>query len=358
MSQTIKTFLSQAVQHSPSPDNSQPWHLSWQNDTLTVGYDAQRVAGKTFAADSHATLLTIGALSENLIQAAATLDLKLDWTLPNSLDTQNPVYFQATIEQEGATITATTDTVPLFKRHTNRLPYRNKPLAGGCISLVKSLTQDSARILVFEDKPVIQQITELVRSASEIRFQTQEVHEWLAKSLRFNTKNTVQYGEGLDVATLDLPPGGRLFLRWISDWQRMNWLNKLGAYKAMALIDSQPVGKAPTLIAVVGPTQFRDTLAAGKLMNRVWIALNEQNIAVHPYYVVADQLQRRQANIVPSHLAKQADAIFDQAQQLFQFDDNEALHMLFRVGYPIKTPVKSKRLPLETVCSGIELGTD
>lgn len=352
-------FLSQAIQHCPSPDNSQPWKLSWQGNALTVTYDIQRVTGKTFAADSHATLLTIGALSENLTQAAAMLDLKLNWTIPKLLDIHHPVYFQTTIEkQSGNTITPTTDSLPLFKRHTNRHSYRNKPLPGDCISLLKNLTQDSARILVFEDKPLIQQIAELVRSASEIRFQTQEVHEWLAKSLRFDTKNTDQYGEGLDVATIDLPPGGRLFLRLISDWQRMNRLNKLGAYKAMALIDSQPVGKAPALIAVVGPTRFRDTLAAGKLMNRAWIALNEQGIAVHPYYVVADQLQRRQANIVPSRLTKQADAVFDQARQLFQFGDGETLHMLFRVGYPIKTPVKSKRLPLEAVCSGIELDTD
>lgn len=347
-------FLAQAAHQSPSPDNSQPWKLSWQDNELSIGYDTQRVANKTFAADSHATLLTFGALSENLTQAAAALGVKLVWDLPKTLDTRNPIYFKATIEQIDNVITPAIDSIPLFKRHTNRHSYKSRPLNRDCTSLLKNLTQDSIRILLVDNQSSIKQAAKMVMSASEIRFQTQEVHEWLAKSLRFNRKRTEQYGEGLDVATIDLPPGGGLFLRLISDWRRMSWLNKLGAYKAMALIDSQPIGKAPALVAIVGQDSFRDTLAAGQLMNRVWIALNAKGVAVHPYYVVSDQLQRLQANTIPSHLVKQADAVVEQTQRLFNLGDGEALHMLLRVGYPEKTPVKSKRLPLKTVCSGIE----
>lgn len=347
-------FLVQAAHHSPSPDNSQPWRLTWQHNKLSISYDTERVANKTFAPDSHATLLTFGALSENLTQAASALGIKLAWELPKTLDTHNPIYFQAAIEQSDNAITPTVESIPLFKRHTNRHSYKNRPLNSDCTSLLKNLTQDNVRILLVDNKSSIKQAAELVRAASEIRFQTQEVHEWLAKSLRFNCKSTDRYGEGLDIATIDLPPGGGVFLRLISDWRRMSWLNKLWAYKAMALIDSQPIAKAPALVAIVGPDSFRDTLAAGQLINRAWIALNAQGVAAHPYYVVSDQLQRRQANTVPSHLVKQADAVVKQTRRLFNLGDAETLHMLFRVGYPARTPVKSKRLPLKAVCSGIE----
>lgn len=352
MQSVLSHCLSQAAHHSPSADNSQPWRLSWQNNLLTVSYDTERVANKTFAADSHATLLTMGALSENLTQAAAALNIGLDWSVPERFDVHNPIYFETMIESStDSHITAPPP--PLLKRHTNRHPYQNKQLPASCISLLKNLTQDAARILVIEDQPDIQKIAGLVRTASEIRFQTQEIHEWLGKSLRFDTHSADEYGEGLDVNTIDLPPGGKLFLRLISEWQRMKWLNKLGAYKAMALIDSQPISKAPALIAIVGPAQFRDTLAAGQLMNRAWIALNEQGIAVHPYYVVADQLQRYQSNSTPHHLVKQADILSDEVQHFFNFAHGETLHMLLRIGYPTKNPVLSKRLPLQTVCSGI-----
>jgi len=346
----IAHFLSQAAHITPSPDNTQPWQLLWENDMLSVKFDAQRVANLTFPADSHATLLTMGALSENIFQAATAVDAQLDWLLPAKLDVHDPVYFQTSINKMGATQIPALETIPLFLRHTNRHPYQRRDLPPECIFQLKKLSQDSARILVFEDKAAIHNIAKLVQKAADIRFQTQEVHAWLAKSLRFNTLSTDQYGEGLDVTTLDLPPGGQLFLRLISDWRRMNWLNKLGTYKAMAMIDSQPVGKAPLVIAVVGPSGFKETMSAGRLMNRAWIGLNQQGIAAHPYYVITDQLQRRQTHSVPLHLNKLADTVFEQTQQLFQLNDDENLHMLFRAGYPVKTAVKSKRLPLETVC--------
>lgn len=354
MMQDIKVFLSQAAQHTPSPDNSQPWHLDWEGDILTVSYDTSRVADKTFVADSHAIFLTMGALLENVIQAAKALNVGLTWSFPNKFDINQPIYFQATLDQTNSLIASKIDDIPLFKRHTNRLPFQNKSLPSDFVSQLKNLTESSAKILVFENKKDIQQIAKQIRSASEVRFQTQEIHEWLAKSFRFDTKKADEYGEGLDVATIDLPLGGKLFLRLISNWKRMNWLNKIGTYKTMAFIDSQPVSQAPAIIAIAGScNEFRDILAAGQLMNRAWMMLNANGIAVHPYYVITDQLQRKRANVVPSHLVKQINSVSEDIQKLFKLGNEETVHILFRVGYPKKTPVKSKRLPLKSLSTGI-----
>lgn len=351
---TAKRFLSEAAHHTPSPDNSQPWKLDWRDSTLSVYYDTQRVANKTFPPDSHATLLTLGAVSENLTQAADALNIDLNLSYINPLDSNNPLYFRAAFDFSNMQALPTTDNIALFQRHTNRHAYQNKPLSPEQLQLLKNLTAGKNRILAFENKSDIRTIAELVRRASEIRFQTREVHEWLARSLRFDTKNTDPYGEGLDVNTIDLPPGGKIFLQLISDWNRMNWLNKLGAHKAMAFIDSHPIAKAPAILAIVGPDEYQETLLAGQLMNRAWVEMNADGIAAHPYYVVADQLQRRKENRVPSNLKTEADEVFLQARQLFHLQENETLHMLFRIGFPTKTAVKSKRLPLDIVCPGIE----
>lgn len=351
---TTKHVLSQAANHTPSPDNSQPWRLEWRDNILSVYYDTQRVVNKTFPPDSHATLLTIGAVSENLTQAADALNIDINLSYTNPLDSHSPLYFRADFDFTNTQALPSIDNIALFQRHTNRHAYQDKPLPPEQLQLLKNLTEGKNRILVFEDKPNIRTIAELVRRASEIRFQTREVHEWLARSLRFDTKTTDPYGEGLDVNTIDLPPGGKLFLRLISDWNRMNWLNKLGAHKAMAFIDSHPIAKAPAILAIVGPDDYQATLHAGQLMNRAWISLNASDIAAHPYYVAADQLQRRKENRVPSNLKTEADQVFQQARQLFQLQENETLHMLFRIGAPTRAAVKSKRLPLDIVCPGIE----
>jgi hypothetical protein len=344
-------LILQAAQYAPSADNSQPWRLEWQDPTLSVVYDYQRLGDKTFPADNPATIMAMGAVLENIRQAAQALNLALSWKIPSALDPVKPVYFQTQIEQIDENSRVPANLLPLFKRHTNRLPYQSQVLPEALLDLLKNLTVSSARTVVINQPSSIMQVAHWVRLASEIRFRTREVHEWLGKSLRFQTRSPVE--EGLDVNTLDLPPGGKAFLQLISSWQRMKILNLLGAYNMLSFIDSKPIKQAPALVAIISPSGFQDTLAAGQLMERIWIDLNVKGVAVHPYYVIADQLYRRQMGSIPPELKNQADTVFEGVRRMFQFESGETLQMLLRVGYPKKTPVLSKRLPVETVCSGI-----
>ena len=343
-------FLAQAAHQAPSADNSQPWLLDWHNQTLSVAYDTARVSHKTFPADSPATLLTMGAVLENINQAANAAGWPLTWQIPPTIVPDQPVYFQALIGQANEKTKVSTDTLPLFKRHTNRFPYRSQALPEELLSALKNLSVASARVIVIDQPTAIRQAGRLVRLASEMRFRTREVHEWLTKSLRFGGTSAAD-DDGLDVKTMDLPPFGTSILHLISSWRRMEILNWFGAYKIFSFIDSNPVRHAPALVAIIGPSGFQDILAAGQLMERIWIALNAEGVAVQPYYVLADQLHRRQAGIIPPGLEKQADRVFDDARQLLQLGEGETLQMLLRIGYPKKTPVLSRRLPLEVVCS-------
>ena len=69
-----------------------------------------------------------------------------------------------------------------------------------------------------------------------------------------------------------------------------------------------------------------------------------------PFYVVSDQLFRRDDDILPSGKEAQGDALARDADELFALGDKK-LHMLLRVGYPTRTPIKSRRLPLTSICT-------
>lgn len=348
---SILHFLASSIHCSPSADNSQPWHIKWSNNTLTVTYDTERVKNQTFPPDNPATLLTMGASLENIKQAAKALELELNLQIPEELDLSQPVYYQTKISNPLHETSIAKNSIPLFNRHTNRLAFKQAPLPADVAALLKNQQQAPARIAIFEQKSEIKEIAAIVKKASEIRFQTKEVHEWLGKSLRFNPAN--EYDDGLDMATLGLPPGGKLFLQLIQSWQRMKLLNKIGAYKLLSIIDSAPVQEAPCLIAIIAPSKFQDILAAGQLMTRTWIELNNSGLAVHPYFVISDQLHRREANLIPEDLKTLADSIQQSSQEIFQLKDGETLQMLLRVGYPKKAATPSKRLELNKVCSGI-----
>jgi len=351
MPTTIIDILLKAGITTPSADNSQPWRFIITTSTLSIIYDTKRVLNKTFKPDASATFLSMGALLENLSQICSAAKVTLQWNFPDTFNPDNPIYFETLIDQNIKNLDNNKlEKHPLFNRHTYRFSFQKKTISSQLIDSINCKNTEYARVITISNKRKITEITNLVKLASQIRFKTQEIHEWLGKSLRFG-QQSIQTCDGLDVATLDIPPGGALFLRFISDWRRMKIMNFFGVDKLMSWIDSAPIKKAPALVAIIGRHGFRESLSAGQLMQRIWIDLNDQGIAVHPYYVVSDQMNRLKDNTVPQELRQQAEQVNQQAIKLFDLQKDEVLHMLFRIGYPDKKAKRSRRLPLEKLYS-------
>jgi len=339
--------LVNAAHFAPSADNSQPLGYAWDGQWMSVFYDSARVEGRTFGPKSPATLLTVGAALENITQLSNVFKIDLEFEKNRSdarLDTE---YFRFRVSDPDKALD-NYQANPLFARHTNRLPYQKKPISAVILEQFQRLSEENARILVVNDRTAIKEAGRLVDDASKIRFQTREVHEWLGKSLRFN-KEEVDRGDGLDIATLGLPPGGSLTLKIIKDWRRMAVLNRIGVYKVLSFIDSQPVRQAPGLVAIISPGGYEDSLSAGQLMVRTWGMLNQQNLGVQPYFVISDQMFRLEGLAVPPPLVGQAERLAVNTRRLFSLKDPEKLQMLFRVGYQKRKPIHSRRLPIEDV---------
>jgi len=296
----------------------------------------------------------MGGVLENMLQASDALGLEAACFRDDNDGVGSNAYFTVAVTSPASEALSCDSFTshPLFKRHTNRFPYMSHPIPPEVALGIAELSEGKAHLRVLDAPSEIETIASAARQASEIRFQTQEVHECLARSLRF-TKNQAARDDGLDIATIPLPPGGSFFLRFIMDWKWMSRLNRLGAYKLMANLDVNLLEEAPAVIAVVGGSSREEVIDAGRLLVRAWIDLNSRGIAVHPYYVVSDQLQRRREGKISSHLGTQADGIAKEIAALLNLSKDQCVHMLLRIGYPTKDPVRSKRLPLKAVCCGI-----
>ena len=320
-------FLVRCAVAAPSADNSQPWGFRDSADGLRVVYDQARVAGTTFAADEPATLLSVGAVLENLRAGAAAAGIALDverW--PDDAAS----YARVTVREIPANgLAAEASQAALFHRHTNRHPYRSTPIPAPVMQRSGGLFENRARVVWLPRKRHAD-MADLVRRASRIRFQTREVHEWLAKSLRF-TPAEAAAGDGLDLATLALPPGGAALL---------------------ASIDAQPIRSAPGLVGIVAPSAVDDVIDAGSLMQRLWIQLNREGLAVHPYYVVPDQLDRLARGRVSARFRAGLEQLSEECAQLFGLGQDERLQMLLRVGFPKKVAVLSRRLEPSRLTGG------
>lgn len=335
-------YCAQAAGHAPSTDNTQPWRMSWDGERLSLFPREPAAGAGGFPTHHPAVQLALGAATENLLQAAYALERAEPVLFPQAMQS-DPI---AAVSLTSSAILPKNQAA-LFLRHTNRFPYKRGPLPFNVLEEIRTQREGKARVVVLDQPESIAVLADLTRRASEVRFQTQELHEWLAASFRF-TAAEVARGDGLDIATLDLPPGGGLLLRFISDWRRMARFNQLGAYKAFAQLESKPVGQAPALIAVVGNSSEGGTRAAGRLMQRVWIALNQVGLAVQPGYVIPDQLQRLKQGQVATCFAPAITQVARELSDLLELPD-QTLHMLLRVGYPTRVPKQSLRLPLAQI---------
>lgn len=329
---------------APSADNSQPWALRWTGSSLQIEYAQRAKANDVFAAASHATLISVGAVMDHLRAALQTNESAADFQWPDQPALGKPYVALPLTGNPGKFI----EPAGLLTRHTNRGPFRRTALAGDVMDSFVRREYGGARVVLVTNHKEKSGLVRLARLSSEARFCNQRLHEWLIASLRF-TPQAVASGDGLDVNALCLPPGGTQFLRFIADWRRLNALNRIGAYKLLAFSEVALLAAAPALLCIVGGGETRSVLDAGQLLSRVWTELNAKGIAVHPYYVVADQVNRLRDGTLAPGFDAQIQSVEKELRHLLALGTGEQLHMMLRIGEPKLTPVRSRRLPLDAV---------
>ena len=341
--QEIISFLTEAGRWAPSADNTQPWRFCWDGRSFSLRYDAVRIGESGFSMRHQATLLAMGAVVENILQAAAAVGLKADWKW--QIPRGEPYEFFSMELEASELQSRLPQPLPLFARHTNRLPFYTKRLPEAFLDYLQDQSGDRIVLQVIEGKDRLKMISRLIRNASMARFRTKEIHEWFAASLRFS-RTDVGKGDGLDIETFGLPFGGKALLSFISTWSRMSALNSLGGYKLLASIEAASITKAGAVVAIVGESGMEASLEAGRVMERIWIEANAAGLGVQPYFVVSDQIIRLAEGRIPRELVAEVVGLERDARNALGLDEGKSLHMLLRMGYPVKAAVRSMRLPM------------
>ena len=218
--------------------------------------------------------MAMGAVVENLAQAADALGLPAEALAVGRGGAHEPF---ATIKCDGPVrLPGGEREAALFRRHTNRGAFQTAPLDPTLVARLAAMTEGPCAPSWCRRANRRSDLRPWCESASEVRFQTEEIHRWLGGSLRF-TPEEVERGDGLDVATLLLPPGAVGLLKLSLDWRRMAVLNRFGAYKLFAFLEAAMLQQSAALLLVAGPAQGVGVeVAAGRLLERLWVTLNDQ----------------------------------------------------------------------------------
>lgn len=325
---------------TPSADNSQPWRFHVKPGRIEVSY--RTVPGDVFGVGGHGSLMAFGAMRENLARHIRFHGL--DVTLSEFLTSDTPM----TLTWSGELPASQPLQADIRDRHTNRFPFRRDALPAPAVAAIRNETLNAARCIVMLPGDGLTRLATAVEQCSRARFRSHELHDWLMGSLRF-TPDEVAAGDGLDISTLPLPPGGAQLMRWLKPWSRMSALNGIGLYRMFAAMEAKPLLAAPAIACIVGPDSAAGTLDAGQLAQRIWVMANSDGFAVQPVYVLTDHRSRLTDGRVPKEWSAEiGDALAD-VDRVLNIGSGERLHMAFRIGRPTRQAPRSRRLPLEHI---------
>ena len=159
--------------------------------------------------------------------------------------------------------------------------------------------------------------------------------------------------DGMPIDSLEL---GRLqgkAFRLFSSWGLVSFLNQLGFSRFASRHSLHPMRSAPAvcLLTMRGGARS-DYVRGGRVLERVWLTLTSLGIAMQPMTGITFLILRLRIaegeGLSSAHRQRLA-LIQRQLYDLFPLGDQEALILLFRIGYADPPSGRSLRRPLQGV---------
>jgi len=279
---TVEKILDVA-RWAPSGDNTQPWRFErlavdrfrvYANDTRDwCVYDLQ----------GRASQIAVGALLESIALAASALALEAQFHIDASASETNPI-----IDVE---LVPAANKIPdplhafIQQRTTQRRPFSSKPLTPKHQAAIEAAVGEGHRIVWIEGPTKKQQMAKLLFRNAHIRLTIKEAYEVHRRIIEWNA----QFSEdripdqalGLDALTVKS-------MRWaMASWERVQFLNRwlAGTLLPRLQMDLLPgLGCAAhfLLVAEPRPEDLAGYLAAGRTVQRMWLACAANDIQFQP----------------------------------------------------------------------------
>jgi hypothetical protein len=248
----------------------------WSTDTST--WPAQR----------HRQLLAMvayGAVVENMSLKAGQLghEIDVEW-----LPSKGQPDLMATVRLRPTLAEADPLAASLAKRHTNRRFFDRKPVVAASLRRLSVAAEgvDQAR-LVWMDSPSSRSMAlKAIRLAETERFRRRHLHAEMFTSIRFESGWKATLDEWLPPSTLEVEAPMRGGFASLRHWPVMKLASLSGAHHGLGFRSGYlPAALAPHLgvIAVAGSTHETEAFAAGRALQRVWIAAAAEGLAFQVY---------------------------------------------------------------------------
>ena len=362
---TVFEEMARAAIHAPSADNNQPWQFVTDGERLAVFLDR----GRSLPSDVNEMfdLTALGAAIENACLAAKKLGYIPDVRYVHPKKGSEPFFAtQSPDSKLIATIDLVAGDAPdslvdwVTQRCTCRKLYSTSRVEAETLDQLAGETCgiDDVRLDWLSDRSQIRTFARLVATSDRFRFQYEPFHAELYRQLRFTVDEVERSGDGLDVRTLELPPGGAAVLRWLGNWNRMQQLSRWGLDRLLTIPSAQAVRRSGAVgILSVGESTAEAFVCGGRAFQRVWLRATAERLALHPlgslpiFLAHLQQCEgqdlREKDRILTARLAAEL-------HRLAAGTRERMIQIVFRVGYGPQPTERTRRRPAGDVFQSVE----
>ena len=326
--------LVEAAVLAPSPDNNQPWRFLSFPDRLEVHLDPAR----SLPSDVHSMfdLLGLGAAVENIKITASKFGYEalINYTASSDTASSAVVAVQLRPEAHPDPLVA-----QLGHRHTCRKMYSTRPIDSSTLNRLNSTINvtsaiSTTRLHWIADR---RRLAPIIAASDRIRFEYEPFHNELFHQLRFSITEVETTRDGLDVRTLELPPGAAGLFRMLRPWRRMRLVHRLGLGRLLVVPSRFAVRRSGILgLLTTENSTPENFLLAGRTFQRLWLAASAESLALQPLgslpIFLAHVEQLDGSRLAPHHI----DRIKNLRRRLDQLEPDiagQTVLMLFRMGH-------------------------
>lgn len=347
---TIARDILELARWAPSGDNSQPWRfvLTAADRFDVYGFDTR--ARCVYDLDGWASELSHGMLLETIAQAAkvhghaATIELPAD-------ESARPLRYRVTLDRAGvARDDAMLTAIP--ERTVQRRPMRARPLTA---EEKEQIERAAAPLAVrwFETLAERARIATLCARNARIRMTIPEAYSVHRSVIAWRAKVSE---DRIPDASLGAGPVTLALMRQaMASFERLDRMNRwTGTLFARLVLDFSPGIRCSAQLALIAdrePTRLGERIAAGRAIQRIWLAATVLGLQMQPQYtpiVFARYARERRRFTRVDRAQAEAESIADDLRRIFGSADAKTT-WLARIGPRRPVDGRSLRLPLSTL---------
>ncbi|HXV27257.1 MAG TPA: hypothetical protein VD862_04535 [Candidatus Paceibacterota bacterium] len=327
---------------APSGDNCQPWRFEVGPGFIDV-FNLPERDNSLYSWGQRPSYIANGAVLENMSIAAAQRGYRLSAKV---LPTPSDPDWIARAYLERATQAAHPLYESIWKRATNRRPYRNAELTAVQHDALMKTAESGPQLILVTDTARRQELGNLLALNERVLFEDRNMHRFFFSHINWTDEQDAARKLGFSIKTFELPPPVRAGFAVFRHFPALRALNAVGLSSMVAKTNGGIYMTGAAMGAIVIPN--RDTtqyVAAGRLFERVWLSVTSMGLHLQPLTgipLLMNRVADGDRTLAERHASIVADA-YARLASVLKLSDG-VLAFMFRIGHADEPSARTPRL--------------